>query len=371
MKRFSVLFLTVALLATLASALGQGNADVQWRAIYQGELDGQPVTLDLALGANEFAFGRLTRAGSPEVLDGVGTHDLEEATVQLELRIATAPLATSVALDYAYLDGQNPDVLGGGAGPVSAVLNGTRSVDWSNDGDTMEATLQFIEAGSVSGTLTRVAQYAYGNLVEGRIDLGYAYPRFGTDNNELDARLEEAAVGRLTDWAQEGRGLLDDDQGGGLGWAWTHSESTDLQGAAGAYLSLLTSFYYYTGGAHPNSHSQSLLVRKTESGVQAVELAELFDPSTDWLAEVTSQVVADLAAQGAEWVVTGEVTADAGLELATFTLEPAGLTFHFDPYAVGPYVQGAFRVTLPYADLTQLAAAGGALETFATEYAPD
>src|SRR5690606_8190326 len=101
-----------------------------------------------------------------------------------------------------------------------------------------------------------------------------------------------AAAGRLADWAQEGRDLLDHAEG--IGWAWTHSESTDVQGAAADYLSLLVSFYYYTGGAHPNSHSQSLLVKTGASDLSVVTLAQLFDDAADWQALLEEWVLTDL-----------------------------------------------------------------------------
>ena len=365
MRSFVRISMFIAVLYGLALAGAQGNADVSWRALYQGQLGDQAVTLDLALAADGRAFGRLTLAGAVDVLDGVGTHDAEEGTVELEFRVASG-LAPSVALDYALLDAANADEAAAAADPVVAVLTGTRSIDWTDDGASLTASLHHLEANSVEGTLTRAAQYAFGSLVEGRIDLSYAYPRFIGRNAELNSLLAERATSRLADWVSKGRAIVD--AADGLGWGWTHSESTDLVGAAADYQSLLTSFYYFTGGAHPNSHSESLLVRTSEGGLEAVELAELFVASSDWRSQVVDWVLADLAQQGAEFVQSGEVTANE-LELTTFMLGARGLTFHFDAYAVGPYVQGPFQVVIGYERLSPLAAPGGALAAFAAEFA--
>lgn len=364
MRSFLRINILLAVLYGLATVGAQGNSDVRWRALYQGQLGDQVVTLDLALSADGRAFGRLTRAGTADALDGVGTHDEAAGTVELEFR-AAADLAPSVAIDYAFLDDTYVDETNGAPDPVLAVLTGTRSIDWTDDGASLTASLRYMAGNNVEGTLTRAAQYAFGSLVEGRIDLTYAYPRFIGRNTELNSLLQEHATSRLTDWANEGREIVD--AADGLGWGWTHSESTDLVGTAGQHLSLLTSFYYYTGGAHPNSHSESQLLRRGADGLQTVALEELFAAGLDWRAQIIDWVLADLAEQGAEFVRSGDVTAN-DLELTTFTLGARGLTFHFDAYAVGPYVQGPFRVVVAYERLADLAAPGGALAAFAAEY---
>ncbi|MFA5595519.1 MAG: DUF3298 domain-containing protein [Trueperaceae bacterium] len=367
MRSFLRINLFLAVLYGLAIAGAQGNANVSWRALYQGQLGDQAVTLDLALAADGRAFGRLTRAGMTNVLDGVGTHDAVDGTVELELRVASG-LAPSVALDYAFLDAEYVDEAAAATDPVIAVLTGTRSIDWTDDGASLTTNLNYLEANAVEGTLTRTAQYAFGSLVEGRIDLSYAYPRFLAQHTALNALLAERATSRLGDWASEGRKIVD--TADGLGWGWAHSESTDLVGAAADHLSLLTSFYYYTGGAHPNGHSESLLVRDNGDGLKTVALAELFAAGSDWRSQVLEWVLADLAEQGAEFVRNGDVTAN-DLELTTFTLGARGLTFHFDAYAVGPYVQGPFQVVVAYERLNPITAPGGALAAFAAEFAQD
>ncbi|MFA5550853.1 MAG: DUF3298 domain-containing protein [Trueperaceae bacterium] len=366
MKRLTCATFFLAALLCLASASGQGNAAVTWRAIYQGQLGDNAVTLDLALAADGFAFARLTQVGSGTQLDGVGNHDPETGSVTLEFHAALYRFAPSVALDHAALGGLYSDADTGGSGTVVATLEGVRSLDWSDDGNTLSVELTFAAERASSGVLERTAQYAYGSLTEGRIALSYAYPRFVAGPAALNGLLEREAAERMADWAQEGRNLLYN--AGGIGWAWTHSESTDLVGAAEGYRSLVTSFYYYTGGAHPNSHKSSLLVRLGGAGLEVIALEELFAHGSDWLAAVSAAVLSELSAQGAEAVVRGDVTELTALDLTTFTLEPGGLSFHFDPYAVGPYVQGDFVVTLPYADLAALAAPGGAIEAFASAY---
>lgn len=359
------LFSLILLLAAAAPAAAQGG-DYSWRALYQGDLAGQSVQLDLTLGANDVAFARLTQAGSVVVLAGAGTHE-QDGTFAVTLHAVPLNEAPSSAI---YLPEPNGAEDAGDLPEPAARLLGTRSLDWDDDGTTLSVQLERLDAASGSaaqtGTLERVAQYAFGSLVEGRIDVSYAYPRFTDGVAGLNALLERAATQRMAEWVDEGRSMVD--AGEGLGWAWTHHEAVDLVGAAGDLRSLLVTFDYFTGGAHPNSHSESLLVEASGADVLLVGLEELFAPDADWLSAVVTGVLGDLAAQKADAVISGEITDLTVEDLSTFTLGPDGLSFHFDPYAVGPYVQGSFTATLGYGEVAHLAAPGGALQAFADAY---
>lgn len=365
MRRTSTAFTALLALLLLAqTGFGQGNSPATWRALYQGDLGGDQVLLDLTLYADS-AFGRLTRNGSAQILEGPGTNDQATATVVLSLHEPDRPTPTASAIDYAYYAHQ-PAPAGTEVAPrpvTVATLTGTRSVDWAQDGDTL--TVSFRRgAGPLQTTeLTRTAQYAFNQLTQGRIDVGFSYPRFTTDGQALNGLLQQRSQSTMDSWVANGRQELE--QGDGLGWAWTHHEVIDLVGFAGPYSSLLSSYYYDTGGAHPNSHMASLLLERTEGGAAQLNLSELFAADADWLKTLAARVLIDLAAQDATWVVNGDMTTLSQDDLATFTLGPAGLTFYFDPYAVGPYVQGAFQVNVPYADLLPLATPGGVVEEFA------
>lgn len=364
MHRALGLPLFIAALLLAQAAHGQGGAPVTWRALYTGQLADRQVTLDLSLSDGDFAFGRLLLGGPGTVLDGVGTHLQEDGSVRLEFTEARPLAATSVALDLAYYGREDEQ-----ARPApAATLEGNRNIDWQDDGDELEVTLRLQRGAGdgevLRGSLVRVAQYAFHQLVEGRIRTGYAVPRFVGDAGALGARLLAMAEERAADRTAEGRQISDD--GEGLGWGWSHEEATDLMGAAGPYRSLVTTFYYYTGGAHPNSHTESMLVSLEGAGTDPIPLSELFLPGTPWLEQVNGAVLEELGRQGADAVTSGSITGFGEEELATFSLGPAGLTFYFDPYVVGPYVQGRFLATVGYAELAPYAEPGGALHAFAT-----
>src|SRR5690606_37478055 len=91
-------------------------------------------------------------------------------------------------------------------------------------------------------------------------------------------------------------------------------------------------------------------------------IQDLFRTDSTWLKRLTPLILEGLARQEAAWVTQGDVTELSPIDLAAFTLSADGLTSYFAPYAVRPYVQDPFEVTLPYEALLGLAPAGGALE---------
>lgn len=118
-------------------------------------------------------------------------------------------------------------------------------------------------------------------------------------------------------------------------------------------LSLLETRYIYTGGAHPNTDYRSLTFRRVGEHAARVTLPNLFRDGAPYRRVLLSEVTRKLRARRAAWIVDGSVTLKER-DLGVFTLTTRGLEFVFAPYAVGPYVQGAFFVTVPYDGLKNL-----------------
>lgn len=141
-----------------------------------------------------------------------------------------------------------------------------------------------------------------------------------------------------------------------IGWTWEIVWSDETR------VSVLQSWYEYTGGAHPNHGSGSILWDVPSQHV--VTLPELFTDGADGspaMLALLDAVNTGLVAQKrrrlgesfdetdqAMW--TGALTPSAE-SLGVFTLAPStrgdqsgGLIFHFDPYAVGPYAEGSYRI---------------------------
>jgi hypothetical protein len=113
----------------------------------------------------------------------------------------------------------------------------------------------------------------------------------------------------------------------------------------------------YSGGAHPNTVATSLLWDKAEG--RRIAAADLFAKGADraGVERALCQAVneAKKARPGAQPVAAaGDTWACPRLDKVAVTLAPGsvagkagGLTFLLDAYAVGPYVEGAYYLTLP------------------------
>lgn len=131
----------------------------------------------------------------------------------------------------------------------------------------------------------------------------------------------------------------------------------------GRYISILRTDYTYTGGAHPNTTLETVLW--DEQTKKRISIRPFFTDLSDnsrATVEILNAVISSLTAEKKE-----RGTFDAndtewfkGLQPSLFkigavVLEPSteigkssGLTFHYSPYAVGPYVEGAYTAFVPW-----------------------
>lgn len=349
--------LALSVLAVIGFAAATGAAP--WRALYAGQIGTEFVVIDLTLAANDLAYASVQLNARHLVLSGVGTAKAVN-TVEVDLTTAAPRPSQSFAILYAEL---SPDEQP--APEPGYHLSGALNPSWQDDGANLTLTLT-VAGVETAGTLPRVAQYSELRLAEGRVESSSAWPRFAAPAlKRVSGSLEAQAYEQVGTFVGEGRSGVDD---GALGWAWRSDGYVDVIGVAGDYLSLLVSTSTDTGGAHGNTYFSSALYDLGGGGATPLALAELFSPDTGWEAAVTSWVTNDLLRQEATWIQGGAVITLH--DLSTFTLGPTGLTFVFDPYAVGPYVQGAFAVTLPYALVAPLAPVDGAVAAFAAALSP-
>ena len=120
-----------------------------------------------------------------------------------------------------------------------------------------------------------------------------------------------------------------------------------------SYYSVIDS---YTGGAHPNSWREAtVLLRNGEGWERAARICEV-PQRLGWKCDelvLRRRVIADLGRQEAAWVEQGEVSEDTEWLLESYVITPGSVRVLFDPYAVGPYVQGPFEVDLPFRQLAE------------------
>ncbi len=385
--------LATALLALLAltPAVGAEVAGLAWRAIYSGALGGSEVAVDLSVFSDGVAFARLWQTGLPTYLSGHGT--MADGSLGLTFYLpretdALAWEAESVLQDALRSSDLNAEPPYEGYrpapfGPAIAALSGSATVAWDADFDPIVAVFSFTHEAATELpapadgdsptrsqehelTLERLALFSTSSLTQGRISTRTSFPyflrgEFAAVNAYLESRQRSAA----DDFVGFARETLA--QGGG-GWGLEFDETVFVTGTAERFVSLLGYAYAFTGGAHGNTFADAFVLEVAGTGLKRWQTSELFAAEVDWVAHVGPLVLERLAVQGALWVSEGDVVEVTERDLRVATLEPGGLTFHFDPYHMGPYAQGSFAVRLPYALVAELAAPGGPLEAFARSF---
>jgi len=169
------------------------------------------------------------------------------------------------------------------------------------------------------------------------------------------------------------------------GMQWSYDRDYTLRSVAGRYVSVVRSDAWFDGGAHPNQHIHTILW--DDAAHKRVSIRPFFTETADngptmtALAQLAKLAVAsdklaigidgygDEDKPGAAMTPEQELHQDnfinegvkpALLEIGPVTLAPstesgksAGLTFHYSPYAVGPYVEGPYTVFVPWTAFRQ------------------
>jgi hypothetical protein len=160
---------------------------------------------------------------------------------------------------------------------------------------------------------------------------------------------------------------------------WTLEREYETASVIGRYVSVLRSDYLNTGGAHPNLQINTILWDGAQR--KRVSIRPLFTETADDGPTMTAlaqmlrdAITAEKKARGIpqetiddpEWLkgIVPKLTALGPVTLApsTETNRSSGLTFHYEPYAVGPYVEGSYTIFLPWERFKSfLSPAGAAL----------
>jgi hypothetical protein len=134
----------------------------------------------------------------------------------------------------------------------------------------------------------------------------------------------------------------------------------------GHYVSIVRSDYVNTGGAHPNADVDTVLWDATTK--KRISIRPFFTETADngpTMTAMRNGVIASLNIEKKKRNSTDTATAEwyKGLEpkllkIGAVTLAPSteagkssGLTFHYPPYAVGPYAEGQYVAFVPWESL--------------------
>ena len=142
---------------------------------------------------------------------------------------------------------------------------------------------------------------------------------------------------------------------------WSYDRSYDLRSVVGRYISVLREDGVFTGGAHPNSRTDTILWDRTTQ--KRISVRPFLKESADNGPTMTAMAKLVRAAVAAERKVRGASDDEMWLKdiqpsllkLGPITLAPStaankssGFTFHFSPYAVGSYAEGDYVVFVPW-----------------------
>lgn len=143
---------------------------------------------------------------------------------------------------------------------------------------------------------------------------------------------------------------------------------------ADRYVSILRNDYMDTHGAHPNSDVNTILWDKAEN--KRISIRPFFTETADngpTMRAMVKAVIASLTIEKKKRDTSETATAEwfkgvepSLLKIGAVTLAPSteagkssGLTFHYPPYAVGPYAEGEYVAFVPWEALRPYLAAEG------------
>jgi hypothetical protein len=205
--------------------------------------------------------------------------------------------------------------------------------------------------------------------------------------NNCFAEGKAWAIQKTSDTAAEWR----DNRKAFRGLQWFYDRDYELRSVVGRYVSVVRSDDWFDGGAHPNQHADTILW--DSAAHKRTNIRAFFSETNDnGPAMVTLAKLAKLAVASAKLAkgINGydadddaaQMTPEQELQHDTFinegikpsilrigpvTLAPStengkssGLTFHYSPYDVGPYVEGPYTVFVPWTKFRQYLSPEGA-----------
>src|SRR3990167_590708 len=213
--------------------------------------------------------------------------------------------------------------------------------------------------------LTKVADFVSTNVnAKSQYEASYMYPSFITDtkaNREITERLEREAVSEKKKFAGEAEEYFGSQESAG---EWQENFSYSIEYYSPELVSLSGEVFSYTGGAHGNTFYMSSNYLIKDGKALLLSLSDLFTPKSNYVKVLSDYCIRDLRKQQAGWVLNGELKELKADDLSAFVISPRGITFAFAPYAVGPYVEGSYFVTVGYAGLKGAINPGGPLKQF-------
>ena len=324
----------VLILIILTSALSSALAE---RFYYLGTLGNVAIQMDLTL-KDSVATGNYYYDAIGLALDLVG--GVDGNVVRLE--------------EYTSADTTLGRILTG-------TFEGTLSNETTDYGNTFSGIWKNPQGSSFPFSLRKIAEYADVSLEQNRIAVKASYPFLLNPFESSNEKLQDDLLNSLFDFVREGQDYA---LAGEVFHGWWLERHQAITYASQDLVSLSEALYAYTGGAHGNTGLMGYTFGLIDGKVRTLKLKDFFLEDADYLAVLSPFVLEALRAQEAQWVLDGDIDGLGKDDLSVVTLSPTGLTFGFEPYAMGPYAQGTFFVTVPFETLKPIIDSEGLLARF-------
>jgi len=213
--------------------------------------------------------------------------------------------------------------------------------------------------------LNKVANYEFFLIKQGKYsEAKWSYPKLISKNEviqKISTKLGDRMKPEIEEFQKDAKeGFMAD----AITDAWLFTYNYSIEYYSENLISFTGLVYSYTGGAHGNTYFVSSNYRIKDGESKLLKLSELFKKDSDYVKALSEYCIKDLGKQGASWVVNGEIKSLKEDEIGPFALSPRGIQFAFAPYAVGPYSQGAYFVTIDYSHLKNVINPQGPLAQF-------
>ncbi len=230
-------------------------------------------------------------------------------------------------------------------------------------GTTMEGT--FSKSAKLPFKLTKVANYEFSVIKQGNFsEAKWSYPKLISKNEviqKISNKLYDRMKPQIEEYQKDAKeGFMEDL----ITSTWIFNYDYSIEYYSDELFSFTGLVYSYTGGAHGNTYFVSSNYSINEKDSKLLELSDLFKKDSNYVKVLSDFIIKDLKKQKAGWVVNGEIKSLKEDEIGPFALSPRGIQFAFAPYAVGPYSDGAFFVTISYYKLKNIIKTDGPLAHF-------
>lgn len=188
-----------------------------------------------------------------------------------------------------------------------------------------------------------------------KITEGIVKLSFGDDGSNIEEAARNWAEGCVAEYRESGNDLLkylegNDDGEPCASLSWESSVDGYIAGVHGEILSYIVCRYDYTGGAHGSTSETGVNFNRNTGEVIGEE--DIFaegsrDEVKKCLSAHLQEALPDNDAYDALFIKDIEPNGN-------FIVTPAGITYIYGQYEIGPYYLGIIKVTLPWEELEGL-----------------